>query len=61
LGGPWSAAERLDIQGNVFEFRPLASEGITSRGWATFLQALADAGLSVDGTWPVRELFIIAD
>lgn len=28
--------------------------GITSAGWATFLQAVVDAGLLVDGTWPLR-------
>ncbi|MCK1534200.1 MULTISPECIES: DUF1156 domain-containing protein [unclassified Bradyrhizobium] len=31
-----------------------AEEGITSSGWASFLQAVVDAGLSVDGTWPMR-------
>ena len=25
-----------------------------SAGWASFLQAVVDAGLAVDGTWPVR-------
>ena len=29
-------------------------EGIFSAGWTSFLQATVDAGLSVDGTWPVR-------
>ena len=29
-------------------------DGITSAGWASFLQAVVNAGLSVDGTWPVR-------
>jgi putative DNA methylase len=28
--------------------------GITSPGWASFLQAVVDAGLAVDGTWPMR-------
>lgn len=28
--------------------------GVTSAGWASFLQAVNDAGLAVDGTWPVR-------
>ena len=28
--------------------------GISSKGWATFLQAVVDAGYSVVGTWPVR-------
>jgi putative DNA methylase len=25
-----------------------------SEGWATFLQAMVDSGLAVDGTWPIR-------
>ena len=29
-------------------------EGTASTGWATFLQALHDAGLILDGTWPLR-------
>ena len=29
-------------------------EGTVSTGWATFLQALHDGGLIVDGTWPLR-------
>lgn len=29
-------------------------DGITSAGWASFLQAVADAGLGIDGTWPLR-------
>ncbi len=28
--------------------------GLTSAGWSTFLQAVADAGLSLEGTWPLR-------
>jgi putative DNA methylase len=31
-----------------------AEGGITSAGWASFLQATVDAGFSVDGTWPLR-------
>ena len=30
------------------------SNGIVSTGWASFLQAIVDAGLSVTGTWPIR-------
>src|ERR1019366_8164770 len=26
----------------------------TSAGWSSFLQAVVDAGLVIDGTWPVR-------
>jgi putative DNA methylase len=29
-------------------------DGITSAGWASFLQAVVDAGLTIDGTWPLR-------
>ncbi len=29
-------------------------DGITSAGWSSFLQAVVDAGLVVDGTWPMR-------
>lgn len=38
----------------AFKQSEAAQEGITSPGWATFLQAVFDAGFSVDGTWPVR-------
>lgn len=29
-------------------------DGVTSAGWSTFLQAIVDAGLAIDGTWPLR-------
>ena len=29
-------------------------EGLTSAGWAAFLQSVVEAGFSIDGTWPVR-------
>ncbi len=32
----------------------IAKEGIFSAGWTSFLQAVVDGGLAVDGTWPVR-------
>lgn len=38
----------------AFKQAEVAAEGVTSAGWAAFLQAVVDAGLSVDGTWPVR-------
>ncbi len=38
----------------AFKQREIAEEGLTSSGWATFLQAVFDAGFAVDGTWPVR-------
>jgi putative DNA methylase len=38
----------------AFKQSEIAEDGITSAGWASFLQAVFDAGLEVDGTWPVR-------
>lgn len=38
----------------AFKQAEAAEDGITSAGWASFLQAVVDAGLAVDGTWPVR-------
>jgi putative DNA methylase len=38
----------------AFKQSEMADDGITSAGWASFLQAVVDAGLAVDGTWPVR-------
>lgn len=38
----------------AFKQSEVAADGITSAGWASFLQAVVDAGLVVDGTWPVR-------
>lgn len=38
----------------AFKQSEAAEDGITSPGWASFLQAVVDAGLAVDGTWPVR-------
>ena len=38
----------------AFKQSEVAEEGITSAGWASFLQAVVDAGLAVDGTWPMR-------
>ena len=38
----------------AFKQSELGEEGIVSAGWASFLQAVVDAGLAVDGTWPVR-------
>jgi putative DNA methylase len=38
----------------AFKQSEAAEEGVTSAGWASFLQAVVDAGLGVDGTWPVR-------
>lgn len=38
----------------AFKQSEVEAEGISSTGWATFLQAVIDAGFSVVGTWPVR-------
>jgi putative DNA methylase len=38
----------------AFKQSEVAQEGITSAGWASFLQAAVNAGLAVDGTWPMR-------
>ncbi len=38
----------------AFKQSEMQNEGITSTGWATFLQAVLNAGFSVIGTWPVR-------
>ena len=38
----------------AFKQSEVAEEGVTSAGWAAFLQAVVDAGLSVNGTWPLR-------
>jgi putative DNA methylase len=38
----------------AFKQSEVAKEGLTSAGWASFLQAVVDAGLSVDRTWPIR-------
>jgi putative DNA methylase len=38
----------------AFKQSEAASDGVTSAGWASFLQAVVDSGLAVDGTWPMR-------
>lgn len=38
----------------AFKQAEAGEDGITSAGWASFLQAVVDAGLIVDGTWPLR-------
>ena len=38
----------------AFKQAEVAKEGLTSAGWATFLQAVLEAGYTIDGTWPVR-------
>ena len=38
----------------AFKQAEVAKEGLTSAGWATFLQGIVDVGYVIDGTWPVR-------
>jgi putative DNA methylase len=38
----------------AFKQAEVGEGGVTSAGWASFLQAVVGSGLSVDGTWPVR-------
>ncbi|WP_173514148.1 DUF1156 domain-containing protein [Sinorhizobium psoraleae] len=38
----------------AFKQSEVAQEGISSTGWATFLQAVVEAGYAVVGTWPMR-------
>jgi putative DNA methylase len=38
----------------AFKQSEVKEEGISSTGWATFLQAVIEAGYSVVGTWPMR-------
>jgi len=51
------ASASADLPATVyyaFKQSELSEEGVTSAGWASFLQAVTDSGLGVDGTWPVR-------
>jgi putative DNA methylase len=38
----------------AFKQSEIEQEGISSTGWATFLQAVVQAGYAVVGTWPMR-------
>jgi putative DNA methylase len=38
----------------AFKQSEIAQEGISSTGWATFLQAVIEAGYAIVGTWPMR-------
>ena len=38
----------------AFKQNEVAREGVSSTGWATFLQAVIEAGYAVVGTWPIR-------
>jgi putative DNA methylase len=39
----------------AFKQSEIVHDGITSAGWASFLQAAVDAGLSIDGTLAVAD------
>ena len=38
----------------AFKQEEISKEGLTSSGWAAFLQAIVDCGYVIDGTWPIR-------
>lgn len=38
----------------AFKQSEIEREGVSSTGWATFLEAILEAGYSVVGTWPMR-------
>lgn len=38
----------------AFKQSETQTDGTASTGWETFLQAVLDAGFSIDGTWPIR-------
>ena len=63
LKGMSKAVENMAVQSNAdfpttiyyaFKQSEVAQEGISSTGWATFLQAVINAGYAVIGTWPMR-------
>ena len=38
----------------AFKQNEISQEGVSSTGWATFLQAVIDSGYAIVGTWPMR-------
>ncbi|MCB0827135.1 MAG: DUF1156 domain-containing protein, partial [Armatimonadetes bacterium] len=63
MSGMTQALSNLSVQSNsafpatiyyAFKQSEVEKDGITSAGWATFLQATLDAGFAVVGTWPMR-------
>jgi putative DNA methylase len=63
LGGMSTAITRMADQTSdqypatiyyAFKQSEVAKDGISSTGWATFLQSVVQAGYSVVGTWPIR-------
>jgi putative DNA methylase len=56
LGAMRNAATEGDPLTIYYAFKQseVGHEGVTSPGWASFLEAVVGAGLGVDGTWPIR-------
>lgn len=56
LGGARTAARSDTPLAIYYAFKQTENtdEGTASSGWASFLQAVINAGLVVDGTWPLR-------
>lgn len=63
LEGMTQAMRNMATQGNrkypaaiYYAFKQAETEagGVSSTGWATFLEAIIRAGYSINGTWPVR-------
>jgi putative DNA methylase len=53
MGKAARAEEPLTIY-YAFKQSEADDDGVTSAGWSTFLQAILNADLAIDGTWPVR-------
>ena len=63
MDGMTQAMQNMATQGNpeypaaiYYAFKQAESDavGVSSTGWATFLEAVIQAGYSINGTWPVR-------
>ncbi|MBB5233181.1 DUF1156 domain-containing protein [Deinococcus budaensis] len=63
LKGMTQAMHNMATQGNqeyptaiyyAFKQAETTGSGVSSTGWATFLEAVIQAGYSINGTWPVR-------
>jgi len=47
--GNWPAAIYY-----AYKQQEVGEDALTSPGWSSFLQAVSDSGIAIDGTWPVR-------
>lgn len=63
LKGMTQAMQKMATEGNqeypaavYYAFRQAETDasGVNNVGWATFLEAILEAGFSINGTWPVR-------